>query len=266
MSRDPYPLLHKILKIHASKDILGVDLEDPKVWTRPPIADYRYLTVHWGGGPNRAGWPIEEPAMTFRQKVAVQIGRVSGVLKGWHAYHRSNGMSAIAYSTWVDSLFGRVGRLRGHRWNGGQWGSINGITHAVVLVMGFGQKASRLAWRSVGLIWFCSGAPAVVGHRFFNDWPQTKTATSCPGDENTRAIAEREYVKALGVLHRRPIPSRGKPVKACTAKLCQLLYLPRRYGTYRMAVRKAVVAFQTDHGLEPDGLVGPATWQRLAEA
>ena len=266
MTRNPYLMLEQIMKIHTPKEILGVDLDDENVWDRPDITDYRYLCVHWGGGPNPAGWPIEEPTLSLAQKLAVQLGRIKTVLRSWLAYHvKSKGMSTIAYCTWVDSLYGRIGRLRGHRWNGGQWGSINGIAHALVLVMGFGQVASRKAWQAVGLVWFCSGAPIVVGHRFFNYWAQTLTKTECPGDGNDEAIKNEEYIKALGVLRwRRLLSSRGRCVRACTLKLKMIGYLDRKYSKYNPTVRRAVVRFQVEHSLAPDGLCGPNTWKALA--
>ncbi len=268
MTHDPYPMLEQITKVIPPRDMLTMDLDNPAIWYRPPIVDYQFLVVHWGGGPNSAGWPIEEPELTFWQKVAVQLGRVKAVLAVWLPYHISRGMSTIAYSTWVDSLFGRIGRLRGHRYNGGQWGSINQITHAVVLVMGFGQTATRRAWQSVGLIWFCSGAPQAVGHRFFNDWPQTQTTTSCPGDENSEVINEERYVGALGRLRWRPagLASKGRRVRAVTLNLTKLRYLDRMRSRYTPDVESAVREFQIIHSLKVDGIIGPVTWKALAAA
>jgi hypothetical protein len=267
MTHDPYPMLEQITRVIPPGDMLTMDLDDPKVWSRPPIENYQFLVVHWGGGPNPAGGPIEEPALTFAQKVQVQLGRVKQVFAVWLPFHvHSRGMSTIAYSSWVDSLFGRIGRLRGHRSNGGQWGSINSITHAVVLVMGFGQVASRRAWRSIGLIWFCSGGPRVVGHRFFNNWPQTQSQTSCPGDPNSKVISDEGYIAALGRLHRRRVPSRGVCVRAATLKLKRLGYLPRMFGLYSLPVETAVREFQAVHGLRVDGIVGSDTWKALAQA
>jgi hypothetical protein len=273
MTHDPYPLLYRIGRVVPSRDMIPMDLDDPQVWVRPPITDFRFLVVHWGGGPNPAGEPVEEPGLTFAEKVAVELGRCKTVLTAWMHYHmQSRGMSTIAYSTAVPAHYGPIIRLRGHRFNGGQWGSINQITHAVVLIMGFGQTASRRAWQNVGLIWFAGGAPQVVGHRFFNDWPQTQTTTTCPGDENSRIIADKGYVTALGRLRWRPggAYSRGRRVRAITCKLIDLGLLEG--GTrnrYTREVRDAVAAFQQrPHWTWPDpiGQVGPATWRALAEA
>lgn len=270
MSCDPYPMLSQVQSVHSSKEMLGVDLDDPDVWTRPAVTDPDfYLVVHWGGGPNQAGAPFEEPGLTLAQTIAFQIGRCKSVLRSWHAYHKSKGMSAIAYSTAVDSLFGQLIRLRGHRYNGGQWGTINTFTHALVLIMGFGQKASRRAWQTVGLVWFCAGAPRVVGHRFFNDWPQTLTATSCPGDENSRILEAAGYVTALGRLrHRKAGSSRGRRVRAATLKLTELAFLGGKRSRYTAEVRDAVAAFQQIYfvHVDPAGVVGPTTWKALAEA
>jgi hypothetical protein len=268
MSCDPYPMLSQVQAVRSSSEMLGVDLDDPKVWSRPAVIDPDfYLTVHWGGGPNLAGWPVEEPALTSAQKLAVLLGRCKTVLRGWMAYHRSKGMSTIAYSTWV-SVWGQLGRLRGHRANGGQWGSINTITHALVLVMGLGQKASKRAWQTVGLVWFCAGAPRVVGHRFFNDWPQTQTTTSCPGDENAQIIADEGYVTALGRLrHRKAGSSRGRRVRAVTLKLTELGMLDGMRSRYSAEVGHSVAKFQGAYYVNDRlGTVGPNTWRALAKA
>jgi len=270
MSCDPYPMLFQVMKVRSSKEMLGVDLDDPQVWARPAVTDPDfYLTVHWGGGPNQAGAPIEEPGLTVPQKIAFQIGRCKSVLRSWHAYHKSKGMSAIAYSTAVDSLFGQLSRLRGHRYNGGQWGSINTITHALVLIMGLGQKASRRAWQTVGMVWFCAGAPKVVGHRYFNSWPQTQLTTTCPGDENSVLIDAQRYVAALGRLrHRKAGSSRGRRVRAATLKLTELAFLGKKQSKYTAEVRDAVEAFQQRYFVsgDPVGVLGFYTWKALAEA
>ncbi len=270
MSRDPYPMLEQVQKIHLSKDTLGVDLDDPKVWSRPEVTDPDYyLTVHWGGGPNQAGWPIEEPGLTLGQKIAFQLGRCKNVVRGWLRYHISRGQSTIAYSTGVDSLFGMLFRFRGHRWNGGQWGSINGITHALVLVMGFGQRVFRRAWQTIGMVWFCGGGPRTVGHRFFNDWPETQTTTSCPGDEISALIAAEHYITALGRLrHRKVGSSRGRLVRAVTVKLTELAFLGGMKSRYTVEVEGAVEAFQQRYFVTGDkpGVVGFNTWKALAEA
>lgn|GEM_PF-5801387 len=269
MPYDPYPMLRKVTKVHTSAEMLGEDLDDPAVFYRPEVTDPDYyLTVHWGGGPNPAGGPIEEPGLTRRQRLAFQLGRVKGVLRAWHSYHKSKGWPAIGYSTWVDSLFGQLGRLRGHRWNGGQWGTINHITHALVLVMGLGQRASRLAWRTVGLVWFCAGGPRVVGHRFFNDWPESQTTTSCPGDENSQVIADEGYVAALGVLrHRKAGSSRGRRVRAVTLKLTMLGLLDGMRSRFTVEVAAAVGVFRAVYGVPGRrGVVDGPVWRALAAA
>lgn len=274
MSYDPYPLLRRVLKVHTSKEMLGVDLDDPKVWDRPKVVDPDYyLVVHWGGGPNIAGWPVEEPGLTAMQKLLLLLGRCKTVLRGWLAWHTRivNGqqvMSTIAYSTAVDSQRGSLIRLRGHRHNGGQWGSQNRISHALVLIMGFGQTATRRAWQTVGLVWFCGGGPRVVGHRFFNTWPESKTTTSCPGDENSRLIAEEKYVRALGTLTYGSPVSVGRRVRAVSLKLGSLGYACPRRRLYRGDVARAVADFKAQNGIVEGrpGRVGFHTWKALAAA
>lgn len=276
MSCDPDPMLRQIMRVRTPEEMIGVDLDDPAVWSRPQVSDPDYyLTLHWGGGPNIAGWPIEEPALTLPQKLALQLGRCKSVLRGWLAWHTridpDTGlpvMSTIAYSRWVDSIWGMTGRLRSHRHNGGQRGTVNTITDAVVLVMGFGQTASKRAWQTLGLIWFCGQAPRFVGHRFFNTWPR-QTWTSCPGDLNTTLLAEEHHIRCLGVLrHRKAGSSRGRRVRAVTLKLTELAFLGRMQNRYTAEVAAAVEAFQQAYFVTGDkpGMVGFNTWKALAEA
>lgn len=266
MSRNPYPTLEQVTRVVPPRDVLRMDLDDPKVWTRPSIVDYRFLCVHWGGGPNQAGNLIEEPAMSLAQKISVTFGRVKEVARSWEAYHISKGMSAIAYCTAIP-LYGGILRWRGHRHNGGQWGSINSFTHAAVFVLGFGQHPTRWAWRSLGLLWFCSGGPQVVGHRYFNAWPQTQSKTSCPGDPISEDINQERYVRALGTLRFGVPLMRGQQVRALTVKLAGLGYLPGMRSRYGRQVRAAVGEFQKAHKVDSrPGVVGPATWKALAQA
>jgi hypothetical protein len=266
MIRDPFPFLEQITRVIPPKDVLPVDLDDPAVFNHPRLEDGASLTTHWGGGPNEAGWPIEEPEMTFLQKMAVEFGRVKRVLTSWHNYHRSRGMAAIAYCVAVTPRFGRIIRLRGYRWNGGQWGSINHETLAHVFVLGYGQYPTRQAWRSLGLIWFAMGGPDHYGHRDWNNDPRTQTTTTCPGDDIWRAIHAGEPIKALGVLrYRAGVKMHGITVKAATLRLTELGYLHGKQRRFLLNVHNAVKAFQVDKHLTVDGIVGPATWKALAK-
>lgn len=62
--------------------------------------------------------------------------------------------------------------------------------------------------------------------------------------------------------------STGEPVRDIQDRLAALGYVsdPDGRATFGDATRAAVVAFQTDKGLEPDGIVGPDTWRVLYEA
>ncbi len=267
--RNPYPLLEKSMKVIPPADMLPVDLDDPAVWHRSDLPADHSITVHWGGGPNIAGDSLpEEPEMTLREKIAVTMGLVRRVLTGWHRYHVvSRGMSAIAYCTAIPIRYSRVVRLRGHRVNGGQWGSINQETHAVVFVLGAGQYPGRAAWRTLGMIWFCGGGPMVWGHRDWNDDRRTQTTTYCPGNRIWQGIIDRKYVTALGRLRKRrngTFPG-GRRVRMLTGKLQELEYLDRQYHWYRRVVRRAVEDFQWNYGLDEDGVVGPVTWAALAK-
>jgi peptidoglycan hydrolase-like protein with peptidoglycan-binding domain len=73
-----------------------------------------------------------------------------------------------------------------------------------------------------------------------------------------------------------PVPERGRPigptsqgadVKAVQQALLELGYKPGKAdGAFGQRTRKAVIAFQREHGLKADGLVGPKTARALNEA
>ena len=46
---DPFPNLERVMKVHAPAEVLVMDLDDPEVWTRPPIDPHRFTAGHWGG-------------------------------------------------------------------------------------------------------------------------------------------------------------------------------------------------------------------------
>ncbi len=61
----------------------------------------------------------------------------------------------------------------------------------------------------------------------------------------------------------------GLYVAECQERLMKLGYDPGKYGAdgkFGKATENAVKAFQRDHGLVTDGIVGPATWGKLTEA
>jgi peptidoglycan hydrolase-like protein with peptidoglycan-binding domain len=73
-----------------------------------------------------------------------------------------------------------------------------------------------------------------------------------------------------------PIPEEGRPIGPTTRgtdvrrlqeALLELGYKPGKAdGFFGAKTRKAVIAFQREHGLEDDGLVGPKTAQAINEA
>ena len=63
------------------------------------------------------------------------------------------------------------------------------------------------------------------------------------------------------------VGSRGTDVKALQNKLIELGYLSGKAdGVYGSKTAAAVKAFQKDHGLTADGIVGPQTWNTLDNA
>ena len=271
---DPFPNLAKVMRVRAPKDVLVMDLDDPTVWNRSKISPHDFTAVHWGGGPNPAGEPLEdreEPTSTWRDRLAIQFGRVKRVVRIWESWHiNGRGMSAIAYCAGIDPIFGRCYRWRGFKHNGGQWGEINSFTLAIVFILGLTQYPRKAAWKTLGLIWFFSGGDRdaqMVGHRFFNGWPQSKTSTSCPGDRIANAVHRGAHIDALGVLKTRiGFNSRGRRVRACTLKLTELGYLPRQQSLYTTEVGQAVRRFRIDVGIPPRNIVDRPCWEKLAAA
>jgi len=267
--RDPFPFLEQIIKVYPPGQFLPDDLDTPQGYRSgrfpDPLAGDISLTVHHGGGPNPAGDPLDEPESPWWQKLAVSFGRVTGVLRSWHAYHRSKGWQAIAYCAAIDPRMGRVYRLRGYRRNAGQWGGINAETMATVFVLGYPQYPTRAAWRALGLIWLAMTGPEVKGHRDWNDDPRTQSPTSCPGPDIWQGLHAGRHVEALGRLRYRTVPMRGVAVRAATLRLTELGYLARKQRRYLRNVANAVEQFQSAHGLVVDGIVGPVTWKALAK-
>ena len=267
MARNPDRMLTLIRRVRTSLEMIGEDLENPKVWSRPALPEDFSVTVHHGGGRNIAGDPVGVVG-TLRQKIAIVIGRVSYVLTGWKRYHKSRGMSTVAYCDWASVLLGRYGRLRGHRHNGGQWGIQNTVTRAFVFVHGFGQHIYRRGWLALGLFWFCAGDPEIKGHCDWNDHPASKSRTSCPSETTMEGIRAEKHIKALGTLRwpkRFPaLRSRGIRVRAATLRLKDLGYLPGMTSQYTRNVRMAVLRWQLASGRRPTGKVGLDDWKALA--
>jgi len=267
---------------HARKPTDWGDPYAHKIPLIPFIADedVKWLIIHWGGGPNIAGEPIEEPGLTFRQKVGLQIGRVSRVIQGWSRYHvESKGFRGIAYSYAVDPLFGRLFELRGQRENGGQsgtapsvdggWFHVNGHSVAVAIVHGASQVATKRCWKTIGRMWIELGGPDVRGHRYFNPWvADPGHRTSCPGDKNMLRIERTLYVRALGTLRyrNRLFRSRGGATETLNRRLKDLGYPAVRGRVYGTLEKALVMLFQAAEGLSVDGVVGPQTWTALARA
>ena len=233
----------------------------------------QWLFLHHGGGRNAAGDLVEEPALTWKQKLALHLGIVRGVLRSWEQWHvQGKGNRGVAYDAFI-TQYGRYIRGRGWRANGGQWGNTpnrwNNTSFAVNWVGGEGQTMSQAAWRMLGRVWVEAsfGLPKgralkVRPHNYTNlDSP----ATSCPGAERTRLVHAEEFKRTLGVLRVRKIPMRRQTVRTLTRGLVLAGFYGRVQGRYTRQVAAAVKMFQQDAGVTVDGVVGPVTWQRLAE-
>lgn len=88
-------------------------------------------------------------------------------------------------------------------------------------------------------------------------------ATQCPGSLDLDLIVARAN-ELLGAAPRPAIPRtiRRGSVGPAVRKLQRLLRL-RADGIFGKKTEAAVRAFQKDHGLAVDGVVGPATWEHL---
>jgi len=265
------------------RDIFRIDYDQmdwPNPWTGTVSTptwlineQVQWLFLHHGGGANPGGDLVEEPGLTFAQRVAVNLGVVRGVLRIWEQYHvQSRGMRGIAYDAGI-TQYGRYIRFRGWRANGGQWGNTanrwNSTSFAVVWVGGEGQTMSQMAWRMLGRVWVEASFGLPKGralklrpHNYTNlDSP----ATSCPGVERTRLVYAEEHIRALGVWRVRKVPQAGRPVRTLTRGLQIMGFYGRIQSRYTKQVAAAVRRFQQDAGVPVDGVCGPVTWRLLAE-
>ena len=290
-TRNPIPLFDIArIRYFTSEELLGKDLEDPANWKKgmtSDLVDDASATLHHGGGPNRAGEPIEEPELTWQQKLAISLGRVKGVLRSWLRYHEGKGWTTIAYGFCV-SKYGRIiGVLRNWRRNAGQWGDINKHTASIVAVLGVGQRLAQGGWRALGMLWFAMGAPETPEnrhaqiraglypsglhcHRNWNSHPESKSTTSCPSDERAKAIEARRAQHALPRLKfrgKRLMSRRGKFVRLFTARLVELGYLVEPSNVFNRVVRRATILAQS-HNLgcgRFDGVVNLDTWTTIGK-
>jgi hypothetical protein len=229
-----------------------------------------WLILHHGGGPNPGGYEVDEPGLTWRQRVAVSFGRVRTVLRSWEEYHvLGHGWTGLGYDGYVTN-YGQVGRARGWRRNGGQYGHWNSESYALVWVGGLGQSMTRAAWRRVGQIWLEAsyGLPAgealtLIPHSYTNYDSPAQYQTSCPGDERRAQITADQHITALGVLRvRKGLTSRKPQVKSLCRGLVALGLLDKVYSRYTANVSRAVSAFDP----ASLGVCGPEQWRELAAA
>lgn len=284
-TRDPRTLFALAgVKLYSSEELLGKDLEKSANWKNgmsSPLLSDASITAHHGGGPNQAGEEIEEPQLTWRQKMLITLGRVKSVLRSWLAYHESKGWTTIAYDFCVSKHGRIIGVLRGWRRNAGQWGEINSHTAAVVYVLGLGQSVSNGGWQALGALWFAAGAQStpvdrfaqinagkfpggIHGHRFWNYHPETQSMTSCPGDERAEEILARRPEESLPRLKYRKVRlKRGRWVRLFNARLVELGYLSKVSRTFGEPSRLATIEMQKRNlsCWRTDGIVDTQTWR-----
>lgn len=284
-TRDPQELLAAAgIKLHTSKEILGKDLETNAGWKTgriaAPLADDASLTGHWGGGANIAGEDIEVPEMTWREKLLYVLGKVKTTLRGWLRYHEGKGFATIAYTFWISRWGRSAGVLRGWRQNGGQWGDVNKHTAAIVFVLGLGQTIQRGAWRMFAAFWFAAGAPdtpddttaqiaagkfpgGMRAHRHWNGHPQSKSTTSCCGNDHSAKLAAEYPATKLPRLKVGMVRNRGRWVRLWNARMVELGFLPEMVRRYNWKAEAATIAMQKanpDCGRR-DGVVDAQSWR-----
>lgn len=275
------PLRDATFSIIPPADVFRIDY-DLKRWVNPwnpadvdypaDLENHRvaWLILHHGGGANPGGEAIDEPALTWKQKVAVSFGIVRTVLRSWEQYHiQGHGWTGLGYDIW-GSNYGQVGRARGWRRNGGQYGHWNSESLAYVWVGGLGQSMTQAAWRRVGQVWLEGSYGLSVGrsltlipHSYTNYDSPAEYQTTCPGDERRAQIAENRHIVALGVLRpRKRLPMRRPQVRSLCRGLVALGLLDGLYGRYNAKVVAAVTAFDPSS----QGVCGPDQWRKLAAA
>jgi len=175
--------------------------------------------------------------------------------RSWEQYHLSKGWRGIAYNYAVGA--GALWRLRGtkHR-NGAHWGDSNTTGRAIVFPINAQEVPDPRDLLMFARVWLEDPMP-VKGHQEVQTQP-----TSCPGADLLAWIHTDGWISALGVWRWR---DRSPVVRSLRYRLRQLGYGTGRlrWARYTKRTRRAIIAFQEDHGLVADGICGPATFIQL---
>ncbi|HKH90435.1 MAG TPA: N-acetylmuramoyl-L-alanine amidase [Gemmatimonadaceae bacterium] len=167
----------------------------------------------------------------------------------------------------------------------GEW---NGITTGNTSFIGIEAENSGRAndpWPAVQLDAYQRGAAAILrqvgrtaasccGHREYARPAGRKTDINVDMDQFRRSVAAIlsgqsappvliPAVEAVG--QARPTLRRGDTGEL-VIELRRKLNIPGTDGTFGPQTEAAVRAFQREHGMVPDGIVGPKTWTRLDES
>jgi len=236
--------------------------------------ELKWMFLHHGGGSNAAGDLIEEPELTLKQRIALHFGVCRGVLRTWESWHiLGREMKGVAYDYFI-TQYGKVIRGRGWRANGGQWGNTpnrwNNTSLAINWIGGEGQTMRKAAWRALGRMWVEASYGLPQGQAFklrpHNFTNSDSPATACPGAERTRLVYAEHHLAALGRLRLRKLRlMRGGTVQTLTRGLTIAGFYDQTQKRYSAQVARAVRMFQQYAGIPVDGIVGPVTWQLLAE-
>jgi hypothetical protein len=218
---------------------------DPELWV-----------LHYGGGRNPYvvdDWP-----------------GCAALMRSWQRYHMdTKGWSDIAYNYTGDPESGKPVRLRGENANGANTGSSywGNRTRTFVFTVN-NDEVPRLEQRlAFARMWIEHPLP-VTGHGLlpgvWHNGSYIQQQTDCPGDWLKNWIASEGWITDLHLLR---VGQWSRTARSVRKRLHALGYsLFRHSDRYTVGMRGAVVIFQTEHQLTPDGIIGPATFRAMAAA
>lgn len=267
------------LRIDRDQHQWGSRTRYPDGHLRPFTLDK--LVLHWGGytdpdGPDNVPTEAEEAA----------------ILRGWQRYHiDSKGWTDIAYNYAMGNT-GLVYRLRGMNRSGATSGDLepDGIREnyealSLVWIGGSGHDVSDAAFAAMGR----AIRDLIAEH---GDLPVTvhsdHKATACPGDEWRAWVARRGWETESTTPTQPPTEetdvelrtvrygdgSKAAPDAAVAAAQRGMTIHGFRDsntidaacgadGIFRSGTERQVKDFQQASGLVIDGIVGPATWEKI---
>jgi hypothetical protein len=225
-------------------------------WSDDHLYKPAITIVHYFGGATKSGGDAAGlPPYSF----AMECHDLRKA-ESWHTDpKRPQGqMRAIAYN----EGFGQDGRwfyLRGPQHvNGGQYGSINRESRAVVFILGGNQVPSLAARRKFGRLWLEEPVGPLNSVGCHEDF----YATACPGAFLIGWVERQGWIADLGVWK---VGAKNGVISSVRVALHRHGYhtSTRFKAKFTRVLGRKVRRFQRDYGLHADGIIGPDTLRAL---